>query len=246
MKTTTLKGSCRPLTHTSYPQPLPQHGQQQPDRPLIAGIGAAEGSDHYRTSYARLAEREPTSRDMLTLKKQQEAFKLDAGMQAYGRGAMASSRGGALVATGGGYGGSYGPAAAAAQHMRENMAPNSGVARGTSLIAGLGSSLAHAVPEFERGSVQGAARPKVTLPRPPGQTCLPPPPRHVNPSLPLASFPCRCWCWKTTRGGEASSDGLLIWCAIYWLVSLSFTTAPTKRDHTRHTLYNAEFLSTYG
>jgi len=41
--------------------------------------------------------------------------------------------------------------------------PNSGVARGTSLMAGLGSSLALAVPEFERSSVHGAARPKVRV-----------------------------------------------------------------------------------
>jgi len=172
-----LATRTHPLTATSTPQqPLPhheaahnhhhqrqQHQQQEPERPLIAGIGAAEGSDHYKTSYGRFAEREPTSRDMLTLKKQQEAFKLDAGMQAYGRGAMASSRGGALA--GGPYGGGY-PAGFAAPHalqqMRENVVPNSGVARGTSLMAGLGSSLALAVPEFERSSVHGAARPKVT------------------------------------------------------------------------------------
>ena len=50
-----------------------------PSSRLIAGIGAAEGADHWKTSYHRFSEQEPTSMDMLTLKRQQEAVKLAIG-----------------------------------------------------------------------------------------------------------------------------------------------------------------------
>ena len=50
-----------------------------PQSRLIAGIGAAEGADHWKTSYHRFSEQEPTSMDMLTLKRQQEAVKLAVG-----------------------------------------------------------------------------------------------------------------------------------------------------------------------
>ena len=69
----------RKRSHAKYNPITGQEIHPEGQSRLIAGIGAAEGADHYKTSYNRFSEREPTSMDMLTLKRQQEAVQLARG-----------------------------------------------------------------------------------------------------------------------------------------------------------------------
>jgi hypothetical protein len=152
-------GAFNPITG----EPVEQ--KQQP--PLIAGTGAAQGADHWKTSYQRFVEREPTSRDMLTLKRQEEVKKVpSSGMPPHhgGVGGMGTR-------------GVYqdGPTSydsrvllamqQQASRERENTAPNStsitgagGLGRGPSLMGSLGGSLMSRVPEFERKQIQADPR----------------------------------------------------------------------------------------
>jgi hypothetical protein len=159
---------------------------QQQKGPLIAGPGDTRGTGHWKTSYQRMNEQEATSRDMLTLKRQQEL--VGGHGQAHSQGISPHLpphlRAAAQAAAHATYSPtSPRPAAVSSSNSmsyeahrlmtidrgRQNIKNNydadggvtgaGGVARGGSMISSLGSSLVDRVPEFEaNGEVSHAAR----------------------------------------------------------------------------------------
>lgn len=153
--------------------------QQQPLSPLIAGPGDVRGTHHWKSSYQReIDEKQPTSRDMLTLKRQQELVghgqpqphlrvaAQAAAQAAYAQTSPRSARSGPM---------SYesrimlamDQARQNTNHCDENesITGTGGVARGGSMLSSLGSSLASRIPEFEANSElsHAARRSKVLM-----------------------------------------------------------------------------------
>jgi len=141
--------------------------------PLIGGAGAPRGGEAWRSEYQRLVAHEPTSTDMLTLKRQHEILK--------GQPVTAASSSAAAVsaAAGGGGGGTYYPspsprrpgAAALLSPRRGVDVPGAsdvtgerGLARGRGgMIGDLGGSLLGRVPEFTPNAALAQPRPKILV-----------------------------------------------------------------------------------
>lgn len=144
-------GAYNPITG----EPVEQ--KQQP--PLIAGTGAAQGSEHWKTSYQRFVEREPTSRDMLTLKRQEEVKKVTSS-GGHGMGGVGMRERGVYQDGSTSHDSRVLFAMQQAGRDRENVTPNStsitgsgGLGRNHSLMGSLGGSIMGRVPEFERSKI---------------------------------------------------------------------------------------------
>jgi hypothetical protein len=127
---------------------------------IIHGTGALTAEEHWKTNYQRMAMKESTTRDQLTLKRQQ--MPQQGARQDERQGSVPSSaRGGSVPNTGRSL-------AAEAQLYRENMPPSrppvvsSGVSvgRGGSFISDLGSSLVNRVPDFNIPTATRASGPR--------------------------------------------------------------------------------------
>ena len=154
----------------------PITGEPIVESPLIAGPGKVTVNDQWRTSYQRFSEAEPTSRDMLTLERQQELRKLPPQTQTP---ASSGQRYGLHHHEGKSPRVDDGTMSYESQrhmllehahaHAREHYIPvveknitgSGGVARGSSLINNLGESIANRIPDFQTNAVQKKPRPKV-------------------------------------------------------------------------------------
>ena len=149
----------------------PITGEPIVESSLIAGPGKVSADDQWRTSYQRFSESEPTTRDMLTLERQQELRKVQhapAGSSGQRNGLQHDGKSPR----------SDGPMSYESQrhmlleriemehaHVREQVVAekNGGVARGgTSMINNLGEALANRLPDYQTsGDWKNKTRPKV-------------------------------------------------------------------------------------